>query len=100
MGFWDSVKSGLKKAVEEGWVALKDGAKIGNLRYRIYTLHRKAEKDFAEIGGIVYDMAKPPFENPLARPDVKRLVEGIRKTEDETASVEAEIAEVKKKEGR
>lgn len=97
MGFWDNVNEELKSAVEEGWTAVKDGAKIGKLRYRMYTLHRKAEKLFAEIGGIVYEMARPPMENPLSSPEVLKLVESIKKIEAETEALEEEIARTKKK---
>ncbi|MBI5345121.1 MAG: hypothetical protein HZB83_07280 [Deltaproteobacteria bacterium] len=77
MGFWNNVNDELKKAVEEGWTAVKEGAKIGKMRLQIYSLHKKAEGLFAEIGGTVYDMAKPPYENPLSRPEVLRLIEEI-----------------------
>lgn len=98
MGFWENVNEELKNAVEEGWSAVKESAKIGRLRYRVYTLHKKAEKRFAEIGGLVYDMAKPPFENPLARPEVLKLIEDIKKIESEVETVEEEIEKTRKKE--
>lgn len=97
--FWDNVNAGMKKAVEEGWTVVKDSARIGKHRYHIHTLHKKAEKLFAEIGGIVYDMAKPPYENPLSRPEVLKLIEEIKKVEEETAATEEEIARTRKKEG-
>jgi hypothetical protein len=96
--FWDNVNAGMKKAVEEGWTVVKDSAKIGKHRYHTYNLHRKAEKLFAEIGGVVYDMAKPPYENPLSRPEVLKLIEEIKKVEEETAAIEVEIAKTRKKE--
>ena len=99
MGFWDKVNTGLKKAAKEGWLAVKDSARIGKNRYKLYTLHRKAEKIFSEIGGIVYDMAKPPYENPLSRPAVLKLVEDIRKMEEEAAAIEEEIERTRKKGG-
>lgn len=100
MGFWDTVNRGLKRAAREGWTAVKKGAKAGRLKYRIYKLHSRAEKRFAEIGGIVYDMAKPPFENPLSRPDVQGFIEELKRIESETARLESELAELKKREGR
>lgn len=98
MGFWDKVNDELKKAVEEGWEAVKEGAKIGKLKYRKHTLHKSAEKRFAEIGGIVYDMAKSPSDNPIARPDVLKLIEEIKRLESETEAVDREIEATRKKE--
>ena len=95
-GFWSTVNTELKKAVEEGWSAFKENARIGKLRYRIHTLHKKAEKHFTEIGGMVYDMANPPWENPLSRPEVLKLINEIKKIESETSALEEEIERLKK----
>ena len=107
MSFWNKVAEELKRAAQGGWEAVRDGAKlavekseemakIGKLRYRIYTNHKQAEKLFNELGGIVYEMAKPPYENPLSRPEVTRLVEEIRKVEEEIALLEEEIEAIRK----
>lgn len=98
MSFWEKVNNELKRAVEEGWSVLKDTARIGKLRYNKYTLTRKADKCFSKIGGIVYEMAKPPWENPLSRPEVLKLVEEIKKLESEMTALEEEIDRVKEKE--
>ncbi|GEM_PF-1291749 len=108
MAFWDRVREELKKAAHEGWEAVKGGAKVAaekseevaktsKLRYKAYTTHKKAEKLFTELGGIVYDLAKPPYENPLSKPEVMKLVEDIKKVEEETAKIEEEIERVKKR---
>ncbi len=109
MGFWDRVKEELKKMVDEGWGAVKEGAKIaaekgeemakvGKLRYQEYQLHRKAERRFADLGGMVYELAKPPYENPLSNPEVMKIVEEIKAVEDEIASLEEERKKIKQKE--
>lgn len=109
VSFWVKVREDLKKAAQEGWAAVKDGAKIaaekseevarvGKFRYQAYTSHRQAEKLFTELGGTVYDLAKPPYENPLSNSEVMKLVEDIRKVEEESAELEKKIEEVKKKE--
>ncbi|MFQ5465868.1 MAG: hypothetical protein ACE5EI_08070 [Thermodesulfobacteriota bacterium] len=91
MGFWDKVNTELKKAAQEGWEAVKGSARSGKLRLRKHTLNKKAEKRFAEIGGIVYDMAEPPWENPLSRPAVLKLIEEIKRIEAEIAEIENEV---------
>jgi len=95
-GFWTAVNTEIKKAVEEGWSAFKESARIGKLRYRIHTLHKKAERHFTEMGGMVYDMAKPPLENPFSRPEVMKIIDEIRKIESETSALEEEIERLKR----
>lgn len=102
MGFWENVKEGLKRAAEEGWVIVKEGAKvaaektekmakIAKLRYQIYTLHREAEKKFAEIGGRVYDMANPPGDNPFSNAKITRLIEEIRQIEEKVQRLQERL---------
>ncbi len=98
MSFWNRVNTDLKKAAEFSWTTVKDSAKIGKLRYKKHHLHKDAGRLFAEIGGIVYDMAATPEENPLKRAEVLKLIEDIKKVEEESSSLEDEIAETKKKE--
>ena len=108
MAFWDKVSGELKKAAKEGWSAVKEGArvasekgeevaKVGKLRYKAYTTNKDAEKLFTELGGAVYDLAKPPYENPLSNDEVMRLVDEIKKIEAETARVETEMEEARKR---
>lgn len=106
MAFWDQVKGETKKAFEEGWSAVKEGAKIaaekseeytkiGKLKFNIRTLHNQAEKHFTELGGLVYDYAKPPYENPLSNSEVKNLVEAIKEVENEISKMEKEVDELR-----
>ena len=98
MSFLERVNTELKKAAEFSWTSVKGSAKIGKLRYKKHNLHKEAEKLFAEVGGIVYDMAGSPEENPFKRPEVLKLIEDIRKVEEESSGIEEEIAETRKKE--
>src|SRR3990172_8448466 len=79
MGFWEHINQELKRAVEEGWTAVKESAKIGKLRLNIHNLHKDAEKHFKDIGGLVYEMAVDPSENPLHKPEVQRHIGEIKK---------------------
>lgn len=98
MGFWRTVNEELKKAVEDGVAAVKDGVEVSRLRYKMLTLQKEADRRFSEIGGIVYDMAKPPWENPLSKPEVLKLAEEIKGVEDEIRLLEEEIRKIKRKE--
>jgi hypothetical protein len=97
VAFWHNVNSGLKKAVDEGWIAVRDSAKIGKNRYKLHTLHKQAETLFAEIGGIVYDMADSKDESPLSRPEVRDLIDDIKRIEAESAGIESEIEQTREK---
>ncbi len=88
MAFWESVNKELKKAVGE----VSTVAKTGKQRLKVHNLHKQAEKIFTDLGGLVYDMAKPPYENPLDDPVVIRLVEEIRKLEAEASMIEETIS--------
>lgn len=101
MGFWENVNEELKKAVGEGWTTVKDNARIGKLRLKVNSLHKKADKHFSEIGGKVYEMcgrsgAQKP--NPLESPEITGLIEKINRIEAETLDIEAEIARIRHKE--
>ncbi len=54
MNFFDKVRTGLKKTVDEGWLVVSEGAKVaeektkgmaktGKLKYQVYTLQKRAE---------------------------------------------------------
>ncbi len=109
MGFWDKVSGELKKAAQEGWGVVKEGAKVaaeksevvakkGKLKYNTYNKHKEAEKLFVNLGGLVYDMAKPPYENPLSNAEVMKVIEEIKKVEEETANMEDEMKQAGHKE--
>jgi len=98
MGFWEHVNQELKRAVEEGWTAVKENAKIGKLRLNIHNLHKDAENHFKSLGGIVYEMAFDPSENPLHKPEAQRHIGEIRRIQAQAEALEEEIRKLKHKE--
>jgi hydroxymethylpyrimidine pyrophosphatase-like HAD family hydrolase len=106
-GFWNTVKTDLKKAVEEGWIVVKDGAKhaaerseevakTGKLKYKAHVLHKDAEKLFADLGGVIYDLSNGKSKkNPLQNREVSRLVEEIRQLENNASVMEDDITNIK-----
>lgn len=98
MSFLDSVNEELRKAVEEGWTALKESAQSGKLRLKLHNLNREAEKRLREIGGIVYEAEKRLEEDPLKRPEVQRLIAEVKQIEAETEVLREELEKVKGKE--
>ncbi|MFQ5585875.1 MAG: hypothetical protein ACE5GF_03525 [Thermodesulfobacteriota bacterium] len=106
MSFLEKVSTGLKKAADDGWLIVREGAKAaeektkgvaktGKLKYQVYTLQRRAEKYMTEIGGKVYDMAAAPSENPLSSPVIMSLIESVKEIEGEVKRLESEIEEMK-----
>ena len=99
MGFWDNVNDEFKKAVEEGWSAVKENARIGKLKYRGHTLRKEAQRHICEVGGIIYDSIKSGrTDNPALRPDVTALIEKVKSLERDVDAIEEEIAKLKTKE--
>lgn len=95
MGFWDRVNDEMKKAAVEGWEAFKESARVGMLRYQTYLLHKKADRLFARIGGLTYEMSKTPDSNPLKKPEILSIVAEIAGIETEAAGLDAEIKKAK-----
>lgn len=108
MSFLDKVKNELKKAIDDSVTAVKGGAKIaaekseelakdvaekGKHKYQTFKLHRDADKLFSKLGGMVYDLAKPPYENPLSNDEVRALVDEIKNMENEISKIEKEEQE-------
>ncbi|MCK5237418.1 MAG: hypothetical protein KAR06_10565 [Deltaproteobacteria bacterium] len=110
MAFWNKVSKELKKAAHEGWEAVSAGAKVakvkgeevakvGKLKYKAHNTHRKAEKLFAELGGLVFEVAeKDTKDNPLDKAAIKSVIANIKKIETEADKLEDKIKDVKKKE--
>lgn len=102
MSLWDKVKIGL----EEGVMAVKDGAtiiaikteemaRIAKMKYDIYTLNRKIEKSFTEIGARVYDLAQEEPVEIFDDDQVKKYIEDIKKYEKEIKEIETSIENIK-----
>ncbi|MBI5378527.1 MAG: hypothetical protein HZA23_00025 [Nitrospirae bacterium] len=123
MGFWETVKREARKGMEEGWVLAKRGAEvakiqaeeawkkgsvvarekasemaeIGRLRVQIYLAHQKAQRNFTEIGGKVYDLLKSGVAKPLEAAPVRKLLADTAKLERQVAKLEKQAAAVGKK---
>lgn len=91
MGLWEKINGEFKNAVDEGYRAVRDGVVTGGVRLRLHALKRKARGHLAEIGAVVYDMSKTPWENPLSKPEVQRLIAEIKKIEFEAEMLDEEL---------
>jgi hypothetical protein len=110
MGLWDRVKKDVKKGIEEGVAAVRQGANVavekaeelaeeGKRRYKIFELKQKVHSNFTELGGKVYDLASKSAKSPLLDAKVKATMAGIKKLEVQIARLE-NISSKKKGAGR
>ena len=108
MTYLDKVKAEIKKAAKESWDAVRKGAKkaeekgeeiaeIGKLRYLIFRSHVKAEDLFGKLGAMIYAASKSPLKNPFSKKEVKKVVEGLKKTEQEADALEKKLKNIGKR---
>lgn len=95
MSLFDDVKRNLVEWY--GVAADKTGvaAKIGSRKYDIFGLSRDIERQFSEIGNLVYKGIESGKENIVEDSELLELVERVRELEKELAQKEAEIAEIR-----
>lgn len=97
MGFLGKVNNEIQDAANETWVVIKDGARIGNLKLRLYTLQKSSRRLFADIGALVYAASNTPWDNPLSQPEILRLIADAGRLEAEAKLLMAEISEIRQK---
>lgn len=107
MTYLDKVKTEIKKAAKESWNAVKKSAKkaeteveeiaeTGKVRYKIFRSHVKAEDLFGKLGGIIYAASKSPSKNPFLKKEVKKVIDDLKKTEQETDNLEKKLKNIGK----
>jgi hypothetical protein len=95
MTLWDDVKSNLTEWY--GVAADKTGelAKVGLRRYDIFGLSRDIERQFSEIGSLVYNALGEGRRDVLDDPALLALVDRVRELEQDLQAKEREIAEIR-----
>lgn len=99
MGLWDRIKKDVRKGIDEGVAAVRQGAVVavakaeelaeeGKRRYKIFELKQKVHSNFTELGGQVYDLAAKGSKNPLIDKKIKSVISGIKKLEAQIAKLE------------
>jgi hypothetical protein len=94
MALWDDVKKNLTDWY--GVAADKTGelAKVGVRRYDIFGLSRDIERQFSEIGSLVYGAVNEGRQDILEDPLLLSLVDKVRDLEGELQAKEQEISEI------
>ena len=102
MGFWDKLRRDIKKGVDEGLNAFKEGTtaikeRAGTItddlkkRVKVFELKQKIQVHLTDLGGRVYELSSDKRKNPLADVKVKGIVDKIKKIENQISKLEAKI---------
>jgi hypothetical protein len=101
---WDKVKEtlerGLSKASDATMKILetaKEQAEVARLKLRISGIKSKITKEFAELGGRIYQLyLKEGKEDALKDKEVAKIIDRIRSLEEELKETQAELDKVSK----
>lgn len=110
MGLWDRIKKDVKKGIDEGVAAVRQGATVavgkaeelaeeGKRRYKIFELKQKVQSNFTELGGKIYDLASKGAKNPFLDAKVKSSISWIKKLEAQIAKLERLLPKKSAKKG-
>ncbi len=110
MGFWENVKRDIQKGFKEGIGIVKEGVTVvrekaeelteeGKRRLKIFDLKTKVQREFAELGGKIYDLSSK-MKNPMLDSKVKTVMSRIKKLEMQIARLEGNVKKPLKKVNR
>jgi hypothetical protein len=95
---FDKIKKDVKKGIEEGFAAVREGANVvsekmgeltaeGKRQYNMFDLKAKIKDQMAELGGRVYDILNSK-KNPAADDKIKTVFVKIKKLEEQLRKLE------------
>jgi hypothetical protein len=97
-GFWKKVKKTLKESadvIKETAVTVaektQEATKMGKLKIQIMGLSRNAEKNFAEMGGRVYELLESGVKNVLFDARLRKLIDKAKKYEEKINAAEKKL---------
>jgi len=97
----DTVEKGLQKATEATVKAIevaKEQAEVARLKLHISGLKSKISREFAELGGIVYELiVKEEKEDVVSDERIQRILENIKKLEAELKETQKTLEETTQK---
>jgi len=97
-GLFDKIKKDVKRGIEEGIAAVKEGASVvsekmgeltaeGKRQYRMFDLKSKIQNEMTVLGGRAYDVLDSK-KSPAADSKVKALFVKIKKLEQQLSKLE------------
>ncbi|MBU1743592.1 MAG: hypothetical protein KJ649_01655 [Proteobacteria bacterium] len=95
---FDKIKKDVKKGIEEGIAAVKEGASVvsgkmdeltaeGKRQYKMFNLKAKIQSHMTELGGRAYDVLDSK-KSPAADSKVKAVYVKIKKLEEQLSKLE------------
>ena len=103
--FWKRVKKALQESAEvikETAISVaektQEATEIGRLRIQIMGLNRDAEKNFAEIGGRVYELIEKGTKDVLSDEELRKLIDKAKQYEEKIAKAEEKLKSLSKPE--
>lgn len=110
MGLWDKISKDIRKGIDEGIAAVKQGANIavvkaeelaeeGKRKYKIFELKQKIHSSFTELGGRVYDLSSQSSKDTLRDTKVRSIISDIKKTEAQISKLEHIVLKTPTKKG-
>lgn len=99
MSFWDKMQEDLRKNIQDGIAALKEGGSTvskkiellteeGKKKYRIYSLQVNVKEEFERLGGHIYDLTMKKTKNPLSNRKVMSIITRIKRLESKIKKLE------------
>lgn len=107
MNFWEKIKRDIQRGVKEGIGMVKEGVTVvrekaeeiteeGKRRLKIFDLKTRVQREFAELGGKVYDLSSK-MKNPLLDSKVKAVISKIKRLEMQIEKLEGKVKKPAKK---
>jgi len=103
--FWKRVKKTLKESAEiikEKAITVaektQEVTEMGKLKIQVMGLSRAAEKNFAEMGGRVYELLESGVKNILFDAKLRKLIDKARQYEEKINKAEEELKSLGKSE--
>ena len=108
MTLWNKVKTDMKKGMKKGVSVLREGsnvaaekagqlAEMGKVRYQIFLLEQKVEKNFSEMGKRIYQLIEEKVKNPAVDPIVRKGISEAKKLEKKLKTLHDNTALLRKK---
>lgn len=99
MPMWDDVKRNLMEWYTVTTDKTVEVAKVTSLRYDKFGISRDIERQFSELGNLVYTALEEGRTATLGDPGVAAIVERLNSLEKELQAKEQEIGEVRSQHG-
>lgn len=96
MSLWDDVKQNLSEWYTVAADKTSEVAKVQARRYDKFGLSRDVERQFSELGSLVYNGLQAGREGILQDPALATVVERIRGLEEELRRKDEEIARIRR----